>query len=513
MRRWFPCLHLTLLLTLCPLAWNGEAAVTAEDTKPHRVAIVIGNASYSKSLLLNPRNDAVAVARRLRDHHFEVSEFHDLRSSQLPELHRLIRDKVGRHTTFVFFYAGHGMQVDGVNYLPNPDARLNDLESIRAGSIQVNELLAEVHAVRPRAAVVILDACRDNPLGDRAGHKDASKGLARAVAPAGTVIFYATRPGSTASDGAGDNGLFTEQLLKEMSQAQLPLELVFRRVSNAVYKASRGEQEPWVEGVVREEIILAQGEAAPAPVGMTDPVPSLTSGLPPTGNTLTASLASALPPVAPASPIELPQALAALRTLDLAAESLPTRYLCAQGRCEPYEPAFRRMRGEGQLPQMPTNLKSVRLCEFDLAGGSCKDDFLSHGTGISPVAMFAKMFGSSVNTRSLSLSAVQNSNGGGLVFSADPQVHIVRSRLGTSNEIACNLGDGRMEMVGDRIELVLAQNVCMQATPPVPWQYKLSFDVLLMDMSTMQAYVRWKQRGVSFGLYMASEGLARLSFE
>lgn len=506
-----------------------------------RVGIVVGNTQYKTSPLVNPRNDAMAMSRFLRAHGFDVTEFLDLQTQQISELSDVVRRKVDSDTTLVVFYAGHGMQIEGRNYLPSPDASLSSLSALRAGSISLDDLLGTIHSAKPRASIVILDACRDNPFAVGAAAKESPKGLARAIAPPGAVIFYATRPGSTASDGTGANGLFTEHLLREVSGTNLPIELVFRRVSNSVYKASRGEQEPWVEGVIREEIVLTAAPwLAPVPVPFPVPVnvPVITQlppavvpePVPPPALSSVAStpaepdspvLSATVVPVPPLQvpeqprpkPMQKGEALLALRTLNLNEEKLPTRFICRDDSCEPYSEAFRRMLSARSLPMMPAGKGVMRFCEFDLAEGRCKSDFLSHGTGVSPVAMFAKMFGTSVNTRQLALSEVQNSNGGGLVFSTEPQITIVRSRLGVSNDIGCRLGTGRLEMMPDQVELELAQNICLQTTPPVPWQYKLSMDVLLFDLSTMQALVRWRQRGVSIGLYMSSEGVARVSFE
>ena len=499
-----------------------------------RVGIVIGNTQYKTSPLTNPRNDAMAMSRFLRSQGFDVSEFLDLPTKQISDLSDVVRRKVDSDTTLVVFYAGHGMQIEGRNYLPSPDASLTSLNALRAGSISLDDLLSTINSFKPRASVVILDACRDNPFAGGAVPKESPKGLARAIAPPGTVIFYATRPGSTASDGSGANGLFTEHLLREVKSTNQPLELVFRRVSNSVYKASRGEQEPWVEGVIREEIVLT---ASPLPATIPQPLLSLS---PPAVAAAESVPPAALPPVAVTpvqpvppvaietavlvSPFSVPtqerlksihksEAMLALSQINLNEEKLPTSFICRDDLCETYADAFRRMRSVRALPTLPAGQGVMRLCEFDLAENRCKNDFLSHGTGVSPVALFAKMMGTSVNTRQFALSEVQNSNGGGLVFSTEPKITIVRSRLGVSNDIGCRLGTGRLEMMPDHVELELTQNICIQTTPPVPWQYKLSMEVLLFDLSTMQALVRWRQRGVSLGMYMSSEGVAKVSFE
>ncbi len=515
-RRMTPSLR-TLLGGLFGL-WLALSVLTAQAAPVEkRVGIVIGNTHYKSSPLVNPRNDAIAMAKFMRTHGFEVSEFLDLPSGQIPQLKEVIRSKVDSNTTFVLFYAGHGMQVEGRNYLPSPDASLQSLRTLTAGSIALDELLGTLQAAKPRASIVILDACRDNPFAGEALSKEAPKGLARAVAPPGTVIFYATRPGSTASDGTGANGLFTEHLLREVKNTSLPLELVFRRVSNSVYKASRGEQEPWVEGVIREEIVLAAYTPPPA---TSTPTPSATSSATPSA-TPSAVPAPPTPPVPVAvaqsperiAPISKREALLALAKLELGEDKSPTRYFCRDDQCEPYAQVFRQMRTTRSLPTLPLGHAAIRLCELDLTQNQCKSDFLSHGTGVSPIAVFAKMLGTSVNTREFALSEVQNSNGGGLVFSAEPQITIMRSRIGVSNDIACRPGTGRLELMPDSVELELAQNICMQTTPPVPWQYKLGLEVLLFDATTLEAIVRWRQRGVSVGLYMSSEGFAKVSFQ
>jgi len=118
-------------------------------------------------------------------------------------------------------------------------------------------VLHAIERMRPKIAVVILDACRDNPFKDQKNSNGAKQGLARVDPPTSTVVFYATRPGGTAQDGDEDNGVFTKALLQEIVKPEQPLEVVFRRVSNAVYKNSKGDQEPWIEGVIREEFTVA----------------------------------------------------------------------------------------------------------------------------------------------------------------------------------------------------------------------------------------------------------------
>ena len=109
--------------------------------------------------------------------------------------------------------------------------------------------------------MVVLDACRDSPFGSDKSLAVNKGGLARVDPPTSTVIFYATRPGGTASDGDEKNGLFTKSLLAELKKPEVTLEVIFRRVSTAVYDFSKGDQEPWIEGVIREEFVVNQGNA------------------------------------------------------------------------------------------------------------------------------------------------------------------------------------------------------------------------------------------------------------
>ncbi len=138
------CLCLVLACSMASAVQSGK-----------RVGIVIGNTQYKTSPLINPRNDAMAMSRFLRAHGFDVSEFLDLPTQQISDLSDVVRRKVDSDTTLVVFYAGHGMQIEGRNYLPSPDASLNSLSALRAGSISLDDLLGTIHSSKPRASVVI----------------------------------------------------------------------------------------------------------------------------------------------------------------------------------------------------------------------------------------------------------------------------------------------------------------------------------------------------------------------
>jgi len=510
-------------------------STVAQAPLPNRLAIVIGNASYQQSPLKNPLNDARAVSESLKRYGFEVHSYMDLKSAQAAEITRLIRERVAPYTTVIFYYAGHGIQIDGENLFPNVDANFGRLESIRGQSIKLNEVLGAISSVKPKAAVMVLDACRDNPFEKETG-QSGSKGLARAVSPPASVIFYATRPGSTASDGSGSNGLFTDVFLKEMANPELPLELLFRRVSSAVYKASKGEQEPWVEGVIREEVVLARPEAMPeivvaaappqtaaAPSVQTPPLavatpPAPTASAAPVAAPAEVASVATLPPTLPTpaptpSPMVLAQAdaMRSLSSLDLKAETLNTKFYCEDGNCADYQGLYRVMLEQRKFPELFASAQKVEVCEFDVVAGACIQGFLNHGRGLSPLVVFQAVFGTRVVSRGLFIKELAPTNGGGMSFVAEPSMIIERTNLGNENAAKCSAVPGRIELVRDRLEFEISTAVCIAATPPIPAGYKLQLDVIAYDHSKRDFYVRWKTTQYSFGYYSASNGFAKLS--
>ena len=219
---------LALFTNLCPLAVNAQVA---ED----RVAFIIGNGGYPKSLALkNPLNDATAIEKQLSGLGFETKSYKDLKVAEVSGLRQQMESRLKRNSVLFFYYAGHGVQIDGRNYLLPVDATLNDGDKASQESLYLGDVLHAIERMRPKIAVVILDACRDNPFQDQKTSAGAKQGLARVDPPTSTVVFYATRPGGTAQDGDQDNGVFTQALLQEMVKQEQPLEVVFRRVSTSV---------------------------------------------------------------------------------------------------------------------------------------------------------------------------------------------------------------------------------------------------------------------------------------
>ncbi len=218
---------------------------SAQGPEERRVALVIGNAKYEVSPLVNPTNDSYDVATKLRNYGFDVVYRENLKIRQIGSMLREFKSKLTPGATALVFYAGHGLQVRGENYFPVVDADIQSEEDINNQSIGLKQLMDILEEAKTRTNIVLLDACRNNPFERKT--RSLSRGLASVNAPSGTMIAYSTRPGSVAEDGSGRNGLYTEQLLKVMD-TRIPIEQVLKKLVSSVKTASKGRQEPWSEG-------------------------------------------------------------------------------------------------------------------------------------------------------------------------------------------------------------------------------------------------------------------------
>lgn len=209
-----------------------------------RVALVIGNADYKLGPLLNPVNDARAMASALQATSFDVIKYENVLT--MVDMKKAIREfgeRIQNGGVGLFYYAGHGMQVNGKNYLIPTQAEIYREEEVEYESLDVGFVLAQMESAHNRMNIIILDACRDNPFAR--SWRSAAQGLAFINAPAGTLIAYATAPGSVASDGTGNNGLYTEEFLKQMNNSGLKIEDVFKNVRVGVMTRSNNQQTPW----------------------------------------------------------------------------------------------------------------------------------------------------------------------------------------------------------------------------------------------------------------------------
>ncbi len=213
-------------------------------TSQKRLALVIGNSRYKHTApLKNTINDAREMKNTLQLLNFEVLLYEDLNYQELREAVREYSDKIDHYDVSMFFYAGHGIQVDDKNYLIPVDAKLDHKKDIAFEAIEVEKVLSILeHQDENSLNLLILDACRNNPF--RSWERGGSEGLTSVTPPSGTLVAYATSPGSFASDGYGDNGLYTSELIKQLQKSQR-IEDVFINTRIAVEEKSGGSQSPW----------------------------------------------------------------------------------------------------------------------------------------------------------------------------------------------------------------------------------------------------------------------------
>lgn len=209
-----------------------------------RIALVIGNSKYADAPLTNPANDAAAMTRELKLLGFETHSLLDAKLADISNSIRSYTDQLAKTKSVgLFYYAGHGVQLAWRNYLVPIDASLDRVDDIPKKTYELNAMLASIGKAQNPMNIIILDACRDNPFGKKLPVEQ--KGLSQFDAPTNSLLCYATAPGNVASDGSGSNGLFTENLLREMRNPEAKIEDVFKRVRLKVRLASKGQQIPW----------------------------------------------------------------------------------------------------------------------------------------------------------------------------------------------------------------------------------------------------------------------------
>ena len=212
------------------------------QTKNKKLALVIGNANYTHSgKLKNPVNDADLMTTTLEKLDFTVIKITDATKTEMDKAILEFSRKLANFDIALFYYAGHGVQVNGINYLIPIDAKLEDKISVSFEAVSVSKIVQQFEYYPDNLNIVILDACRDNPF--RSWQRGGTRGFKAITAPSGTIISFATREGETASDGTGSNGLFTEQLVTQMKKPQ-SIEQVFKNTRVSVLKISDNKQCP-----------------------------------------------------------------------------------------------------------------------------------------------------------------------------------------------------------------------------------------------------------------------------
>ena len=225
-----------------------------------KYALVIGNSTYKDGKLKNPAHDASLMAKTLKKVGFKLigNRAHTNLNRQQMQLKIIdfgdqlkISKGVG-----LFYFAGHGVQIGGVNYLIPIGADMTREAFVKVYGVPVDAVLSQMEVAQNKLNLMVLDACRNNPFAS--SYRSATRGLKVQNAPSGTLILYATRPGEVSLDGVGYNSPFTKALTKNMKKEGLKIEEVIRETSKEVEKYTNGNQTPWQEGFVREQFYFVK---------------------------------------------------------------------------------------------------------------------------------------------------------------------------------------------------------------------------------------------------------------
>ena len=248
------------------LVWGGVLAVSASAHAENRLALVIGQSAYrTVTALPNPANDAKAMSQLLGDAGFEVTTASDLSQKDMTEKVGDFAAKIaakGPDTVALVFYAGHGLQIDGENYLVPVDVDPKREADIPFQAVRLNDIVNTLNSVPSKMRILLLDACRNNPF--PAINQTAGRGLALVDAKTGapgTFLSYSTSPGAEAEDGSGADSPYTTALLAVAKEPGLQIEDAFKRVRVAVNKATEGRQTPWESSSLTEDFAFVPGPA------------------------------------------------------------------------------------------------------------------------------------------------------------------------------------------------------------------------------------------------------------
>ncbi|MFK4506103.1 caspase family protein [Bradyrhizobium daqingense] len=223
-----------------------QPAPSALQGPEQRVALVIGNANYKNApQLANPDDDAQSMARFLNSAGFEVVAATDLTQDDMLRVVQDFSAKVasrGPNTVAMVYYAGHGVQLAGENYLVPVDAKVSSPTELVNNSVRLVDVMSTLETIPSRMRIVILDACRNNPFPEV---NDAGRGLAIVDAPNGSIVGYSTAPGAEALDGTGNHSPYTQAFLNVAREPNVPIEQLFKRVRLQVNQTTSGAQIPW----------------------------------------------------------------------------------------------------------------------------------------------------------------------------------------------------------------------------------------------------------------------------
>lgn len=241
----------------------------------NRRALVVGNSAYQRvSALKNPANDAADVAQLLQSFGFDVVLERDANSGLLERALNSFASRLRPHDAALFYYAGHGLQIEAENYIAPVDFHAENETAAKFACVPVGLVQERMEKTGTDCNFLILDACRDNPL--RGVARSLNRGLAPMGVRLGTLIAYATSPGHTASENSGErNGLFTKHLLETLRQEPLPAVELFRKTREKVFEASNGTQRPWLHEDIIGDFYFAPRKPGVATAKPDSPAPGI----------------------------------------------------------------------------------------------------------------------------------------------------------------------------------------------------------------------------------------------
>lgn len=219
-----------------------QSLIRDQSNSP-RLALVIGNATYKTSPLANPTNDAKAVSGALKNAGFEVMHFENLNNREMRNAVRDFSSKLSKKHVALFYFSGHGVQVDGRNFLIPVDSDIQYEDEVASLALDADFVLSKVRSAGNRMNIVVLDACRDSPLGRRT--RTRTRGLSTMEAASGTLIAFSTAPGEVALDGQGTLSPYTKHFVASIGKRGYLLEQVFKEVRGNVMQETDGRQVPW----------------------------------------------------------------------------------------------------------------------------------------------------------------------------------------------------------------------------------------------------------------------------
>ncbi|MGH6831414.1 MAG: caspase family protein [Methyloceanibacter sp.] len=244
------CFRLIALLFTLTLA-------QAQAPEP-RTALVVGNADYSFGALDNPINDAKAVAKSLEEAGFAVTLETDADQAEMQKAIAAFGDALKQKGGVgLFYFAGHGVQISGENYLLPVGMRIKGEDDIKTGAVTATEIVDTMASSRDGLNIVVFDACRNNPL-----NKGKTRGLSRIDSNESLFVSYSTSPGAVALDGEGANSPYTKYLAASIATPHLNIEETFKRTLKGVYVETKGEQIPWISSTFFGDFVFRPNSSA-----------------------------------------------------------------------------------------------------------------------------------------------------------------------------------------------------------------------------------------------------------